>query len=117
MSDPIMKSLFFIILTLFLLHFLLKLRDQGVDRKESEDRLRLYARVINKSSEGIMITDHRGTIIAVNPAFTTITGYTDEEVAGQSARILHSGIQDTEFYMYMWVFFRILRNAGKPRSS
>ncbi|MCY9667043.1 EAL domain-containing protein [Paenibacillus alginolyticus] len=67
-----------------------------------KDKLRLYARVFNKVMESIMITDSGGVILSVNPAFTTTTGYTEEEVAGQTPRILYSGKQKPEFYIHMW---------------
>ncbi|NRF94443.1 EAL domain-containing protein [Paenibacillus frigoriresistens] len=67
-----------------------------------KDKLRLYARVFNKVMESIMITDSGGVILSVNPAFTTTTGYTKEEVAGQTPRILYSGKQKPEFYIHMW---------------
>ncbi|MFD0698193.1 EAL domain-containing protein [Paenibacillus sp. GCM10027628] len=72
------------------------------ERKKAEEKLQLHARVFETASEGIMITDTKGTILSVNPAFTETTGYTEDEALGQTPRMLHSGVQDAEFYIHMW---------------
>lgn len=41
-------------------------------------------------------------IVAVNPAFCQITGYTQEEVLGRNPSLLSSGMQDAGFYRTMW---------------
>ena len=71
-------------------------------RLAAEENLRLAAEVIKNSPEGIVITDASNRIISVNPAFTSITGFTAEEVIGEHPRILSSGVQDQEFYRTMW---------------
>jgi len=43
-----------------------------------------------------------GSILAVNPAFTVITGYSEDEVIGKNPRILKSGRQGADFYKAMW---------------
>lgn len=73
------------------------------ERKGFEEQLRLWARVFESASEGIMITDAERRIIAVNQAFLTLSGYSMNEVLGQSPRILKSGRQNPDFYRDMWV--------------
>jgi diguanylate cyclase (GGDEF)-like protein/PAS domain S-box-containing protein len=68
------------------------------ERKKTEDMLRLSAQVFENASEGIMVTDADSTIVAVNKAFTAITGYAAEEAIGQHMRLLHSGWHDPSFY-------------------
>jgi len=58
--------------------------------------------VFDNTIEGIMITDVDGTIQSINPAFTTITGYSAAEAVGNNPRMLHSGRQDSDFYQQMW---------------
>lgn len=72
------------------------------ERKRADERLRLHARVFESSHEGIMITDTKGIILSVNPAFTVTTGFTAEEAVGRTPKILHSGRQDKAFYIEMW---------------
>lgn len=50
----------------------------------------------------MMLTDSRGTIVMVNPAFEEMTGYSAEEAIGQTPRILNSEVKDAEFYERMW---------------
>jgi len=53
------------------------------ERLSSEEQLRLAAQVLENATEGIVMTDGIGRIIAVNPAFTRITGFTAEEAVGK----------------------------------
>lgn len=71
-------------------------------RKKVEDELRLYGMVLENSSEGMMVTDVNNRIVAINPAFTHITGYAYEEVLGKNPKIFQSGRHDAAFYRDMW---------------
>ena len=71
-------------------------------RMQAERDLRLYARVFDSSSEAVLITDAEQRIVALNPAFTQITGYAPEEVLGRMPSILASGRHPPEFYQRMW---------------
>jgi diguanylate cyclase (GGDEF)-like protein/PAS domain S-box-containing protein len=77
-----------------------------IDRKRAETQLKLAAKVFEQSQEGFMITDARRRILKVNPAFTAITGYTEQEAFGKSAGILSSGRHDREFYRNLWETIR-----------
>lgn len=57
-------------------------------------------------AEGVMMTDAQGDIMAVNPAFTQITGYSANECIGRNPRFLHSGLQDPTFYRDLWTELR-----------
>jgi PAS domain S-box-containing protein len=50
----------------------------------------------------VTITDLKGNITYANSLFTTISGYSLEEVLGQSHRIINSGTHDKEFFRSMW---------------
>lgn len=71
-------------------------------RQLTDSKLRLWAKVFENSREAILITAKDGTILDVNAAFTDITGYTKEEVAGKQPSILKSDRHDKEFYRLMW---------------
>ncbi|MGJ0517243.1 MAG: EAL domain-containing protein [Methylomicrobium sp.] len=77
-----------------------------IDRKHSETQLKLAAKVFEQSQEGFMITDARRRILKVNPAFTAITGYSEQEAFGKSASMLSSGRHDKEFYRNLWETIR-----------
>ncbi len=72
------------------------------ERYKAEDDARLSAMVFENSIEGILVTDKNAIIQKVNPAFTTITGYTAEEAIGQNPKMLQSNRQDKKFYDKMW---------------
>lgn len=71
-------------------------------RKEFEAQQRLAMRVFESTIEGIMVTDGRAKIQQVNPAFSEITGYQQEEVLGLTPKILQSSHHDKAFYLAMW---------------
>jgi PAS domain S-box-containing protein len=72
------------------------------ERKRMEDDLRQAATVFDNSAEGVIIATGEGSIIAVNRAFTEITGYAREEVIGRNPRMFQSGRHDAHFYRTMW---------------
>lgn len=72
------------------------------ESKQVEARLNMAARVFETTGEAIMVTDAEGSIVAVNPAFSHITGYSESEVLGQNPRILKSGRHHTAFYRDFW---------------
>jgi diguanylate cyclase (GGDEF)-like protein/PAS domain S-box-containing protein len=71
-------------------------------RKQAERKLLLNSQVFESASEGVVITDADGRILDVNRAFTTITGYSREEILGEDVRILRSGRHDDSFYHEFW---------------
>ncbi|WP_309294039.1 EAL domain-containing protein [Azonexus sp.] len=68
----------------------------------AERQLRLYATVFTNATEGMTITDAESHIVAVNPAFSAISGYSAEEVIGRTPALLSSGQQGEDFYRTMW---------------
>jgi diguanylate cyclase (GGDEF)-like protein/PAS domain S-box-containing protein len=72
------------------------------ERKRAEERLYLQAATLEVAANAIVITDSRGTIESVNNAFTTLTGYSKEEVLGKNPRLLKSGKQPEDFYGNLW---------------
>lgn len=79
-------------------------------RELAERKLQLTSHVFENSTEGVMVTDSNNLILLVNRRFSEITGYTAEEVIGNSPKMLSSGQQDASFYANMW---RSLRNRGE----
>ncbi len=72
------------------------------ERKSQEHALRLYANIFNRSGEAIMVTDRENRIIAVNPAFSTLTGYSLAEVVGHDPKLLSSGRTPKETFQALW---------------
>ena len=78
------------------------LKSEISSRQRVEEELLLSAKVFENTVEGVIITDSNSRILAVNKAFTQVTGYDLEEVRGLTPRILQSGRHDAQFYADMW---------------
>lgn len=70
--------------------------------EHATERLELFGKMFHASSEAILITDANKNIVAVNPAFSAITGYTSDEMLGKNPSVLSSGKQTDDFYRIMW---------------
>ncbi len=79
-----------------------QLQREIAERKQTGEEIHKLSRAVEQSANTIMITDAKGIIEYVNPAFTRITGYTSEEIIGQHTRILRSGEMPPEEYKQMW---------------
>lgn len=64
--------------------------------------LSFLSKIFQASKEGILITDASGYILCVNESFRNITGYSNQEVLGQTPAILKSGKQNKHFYHQFW---------------
>jgi PAS domain S-box-containing protein len=53
-------------------------------------------------AEAVMVTDRRGEIRHVNPAFTAVTGYSSADVAGLTPAFLKSGAHDPATFRKLW---------------
>ena len=80
----------------------LSLERESHERVQLDDRLRQAAKVFDSTLEGIVITDADYNIVAVNRAFTEITGYSEASVKGQHIRILQSDLQDGGLDQEVW---------------
>ena len=72
------------------------------ERKRQEAELKLASLIFNASTASIVATDADNRIVAVNAAFSRITGYEAQEVIGRDPRLLQSGRQSNVFYQEMW---------------
>ncbi len=79
-----------------------RLRREIAGRRHAESRLVLAGKLFDSSGEAIVICDVQKNIVSVNQAFTSLMGYTQEEVLGKNPRLLKSGRQDAAFYEAMW---------------
>ncbi len=71
------------------------------DEVRAEER-RLAARVFEHSTNGILITDAKREILAVNPKLEAVSGYRSDELIGKNPRLFSSGKHDADFYKAMW---------------
>jgi diguanylate cyclase (GGDEF)-like protein/PAS domain S-box-containing protein len=71
-------------------------------RRRAEQLLQLQAKVFEYTREGIIITDENNSTVAVNRAFSVITGYEAGEVIGKVSGQLASGKGDGTLDELMW---------------
>lgn len=90
------------LLTVITLATLLYRRQHRIAVERAEERQReherLAATVFATVDEAVMVTDAGNRIIEVNPAFSAVTGFTPEEVIGQTPEILSSSRQEEDFF-------------------
>ncbi len=71
-------------------------------RKQTEEELRRNSMVFESVLEAVMICNKDNHILAVNEAFTKITGYSRANVIGKDPKLLGSGRHDAKFFNDMW---------------
>lgn len=80
------------------------------EQKKNLETLKKLSNAVQQTADSVIITNNKGVIEYINPAFETTTGYSREETLGQTPKILQSGMHDKAFYNNLWE--TIL--SGKP---
>ncbi|MDD5247449.1 MAG: PAS domain S-box protein [Rhodocyclaceae bacterium] len=86
-----------VVLTTLLYVHLRRIEEQQAEARQ-RDRDRLAATVFQTVAGGVMVADADHRIIAVNPAFTAITGYAEEEVIGRKWQVLAAEREPAAFF-------------------
>ena len=68
-------------------YFVISAKD-NTEKKLAEEKVKLWKKVFENTSEAVMICDIDSNIVDVNYAFTTITGYSAEEIKGRQSSII-----------------------------
>ncbi len=68
----------------------------------AEEDQRLLATAIEHAAESVIITNPRGKIQYVNPAFERTSKFSKAEVIGQNSNVLKSGKHNDQFYRQLW---------------
>jgi len=66
------------------------------------ERNRLLSGVFDHAVEGMIVTDAGGAILAVNPAFSAITGFAAADAVGRSCRLLRPDLDDDGAFAAFW---------------
>lgn len=80
----------------------IEIEDKRHSLEKSSKELQLAYQVFDSAKEGIVITDSANKIVMANDAFVKITGYSRQEVIGNSPSMFKSGYHDQSFYNKMW---------------
>lgn len=79
-----------------------KLEAEINGRKDMEGELRKLSSAVEQSPSCIIITNTKGEIEYVNPAFAKLTGYREEEVLGKNPNFQKSGLTPESIYQELW---------------
>ncbi|MFH1842979.1 MAG: SpoIIE family protein phosphatase [bacterium] len=90
------------------------------EKKQSDELSRVLLNALEETDDMVFVTDQRGVIEYVNPAFETTTGYAKHETIGQRPSILKSGEHDEAHYRELWstilagkIFRKLVTNRKK----
>jgi len=64
--------------------------------------LQKLSMAVENSPNVVFVTDKNGAIEYANPRFVDVTGFTAQEVIGETPRILNSGTNDAELFENLW---------------
>jgi PAS domain S-box-containing protein len=82
---------------------LISLALERCDRFRAESALTLKSEALNAAADAMIITDRNGAIVWANPAFTKLSGYSEEEAIGRNPRdLVNAGVHDEAFFRQMW---------------
>jgi diguanylate cyclase (GGDEF)-like protein/PAS domain S-box-containing protein len=71
------------------------------DIKQTEDSLNIATSVYQNSSEAMSVFTAKGNIVDSNPAFSFITGFSQQDIQGQHLRMFKSEFQPKSFYSHL----------------
>ncbi|MDQ7016985.1 MAG: PAS domain S-box protein [Gammaproteobacteria bacterium] len=71
-------------------------------QKDAEQQLQLADKLIETTSEGILVSDPEGFVTSVNSAFTANSGYEPNDIIGEQVNVLYSGHHEQKFYQELW---------------
>ncbi|MBF0421361.1 MAG: EAL domain-containing protein [Magnetococcales bacterium] len=86
----------------------------GEAMDEVHEHMRITTKVLENAVEGVIVTDDKGVIRSVNPAFTRITGFEPKEVIGNPMKGLSGSREGLENHERVW---KALMEAGVWRGE
>jgi PAS domain S-box-containing protein len=75
---------------------------ESVTRHRLEQTNRLLIQALESARDGIVITDLQGVILEVNQALENLTGYSRQELLGQTPRLFKGSVDGPEVYADLW---------------
>jgi diguanylate cyclase (GGDEF)-like protein/PAS domain S-box-containing protein len=72
------------------------------DTIANEHQLELAAQILSRMSQAVVVTDATYRIISANPATEQMTGFTHQELLGNSPGVFDAGRHPPEFYRDFW---------------
>lgn len=79
-----------------------RLTSLAIIKVRDREALKQAAAVFSATRDGVFITDLQPRIVAVNRAFSEITGYAETEALGRNPSMLQSGRHERSFFQSLW---------------
>ncbi|MDR7047833.1 diguanylate cyclase (GGDEF)-like protein/PAS domain S-box-containing protein [Duganella sp. 3397] len=89
---------------------LVESREMEQKLRANEESMKLSALLFHNLGEAMMVTDAGGRILTVNPAFSILSGYTEQQVIGRRSYELTAGREGVEFFAKM---AKTIRDTGQ----
>jgi PAS domain S-box-containing protein len=70
--------------------------------RRAEERMSVLSSALEQTADAAYVTDRDGVILFANEAFVLQSGYSREEILGQTTRLIKSGVHTSEFYRAFW---------------
>lgn len=83
-------------------HWRMRMRTPRCKNSREPVEQGLLAKALTSAADPIFITDHTGSIVWVNAAFSERSGFSPQEAVGQTPNFLKSGRHDESFYLDLW---------------
>lgn len=80
----------------------LKISRDVTEERRTRVKARILYEALEQSSAAVLVTDINGNILHANRKFKSLYKYSDEELAGNTPRILKSGVMDEHIYAALW---------------
>ncbi|MEK7248654.1 MAG: PAS domain S-box protein, partial [Chloroflexota bacterium] len=74
----------------------------AIERSRRAEELAKLSSAVDQATEAVFITDRRGIVEYVNPAFERRSGYAAADFIGKTPRVLKSGEHTEEFFEELW---------------
>ncbi|MBC7453895.1 MAG: EAL domain-containing protein [Massilia sp.] len=85
----------------------LALQNDIRERAHLDEQMRIAALVYQNSAEGMLVMDGANRTLSINAAFTSITGYALDDIAGTDSPLFRSHCHDPAFYAALWSALRM----------
>ncbi len=74
----------------------------NTERKQAKTQMTKLSNALEQTADSVVITDNKGIVEYVNPAFEGMTGFTRAEAIGKKPSIIKSGKHGLVFYKHLW---------------
>ncbi|MDH5571295.1 MAG: PAS domain S-box protein [Gammaproteobacteria bacterium] len=67
-----------------------------------QQQLQLLTTALDSTADGVLIANKAGQVEWINPAYSKITGYSNQDIIGQHTRMFKSDKNHTQIYKNLW---------------